>query len=44
MEAAELADYPFGLSVQWHPEWLQMHESMRRLFRAFVEAAMEGET
>ncbi len=39
VEAAELPDYPFGLSVQWHPEWLQTHASMRRLFRAFVEAA-----
>ncbi len=39
VEAAELPDYPFGLSVQWHPEWLQRHASMRNLFRAFVAAA-----
>jgi putative glutamine amidotransferase len=39
VEAVELPDHPFGLAVQWHPEELQEHESMRRLFRAFVEAA-----
>jgi putative glutamine amidotransferase len=39
VEAAELPDHPFGLGVQWHPEWLQEHEPMRRLFQAFVTAA-----
>jgi putative glutamine amidotransferase len=39
VEAVELPGHPFGLAVQWHPEWLQAHEPMRRLFRAFVEAA-----
>jgi putative glutamine amidotransferase len=37
-EAFELPDYPFGLAVQWHPEWLQEHESGRAIFRGFVEA------
>jgi gamma-glutamyl-gamma-aminobutyrate hydrolase PuuD len=27
------------LAVQWHPEWLQEHESMRNLFCEFVKAA-----
>ena len=39
VEAAELPDHPFGLGVQWHPEWLQEYEPMRRLFQAFVTAA-----
>lgn len=39
VEAVELPGHPFGLAVQWHPEWLTEHEAARRLFRAFVEAA-----
>lgn len=40
IEGAELPDKQFALSVQWHPEDLfRQHEVMRRLFRAFVEAA-----
>ncbi|UCH60342.1 MAG: gamma-glutamyl-gamma-aminobutyrate hydrolase family protein [Anaerolineales bacterium] len=39
IEAVELEDYPFGLAVQWHPEWLSEHLAMRSLFEAFVEAA-----
>ena len=39
VEAFELKDHPFGLAVQWHPEWLTNQETSRRLFRAFVEAA-----
>jgi len=36
VEAVELADHPFGLAVQWHPE----HTSEDiRLFEALVEAA-----
>lgn len=41
LEAVELADHPFGLGVQWHPEWLQAHAPMRALFRAFVQAAAQ---
>ncbi len=39
VEAVELGGHPFGLAVQWHPEWLTDQEETRRLFRAFVEAA-----
>ena len=39
IEAVELPQHPFGLAVQWHPEWLTTHDQMRRLFAAFAEAA-----
>jgi putative glutamine amidotransferase len=38
VEAFELPDHPFGVAVQWHPEELQEHAAMRRLFQAFVHA------
>ena len=41
IEAIELTQHPFGIAVQWHPEWLQDHPPMRALFRAFVLAAGE---
>ena len=39
VEAIELPDHPFGLAVQWHPEWLPDQAWTRNLFRKFVEAA-----
>ncbi len=39
VEALELPGHPFGLAVQWHPEWLTDQPVTRRLFRAFVDAA-----
>ena len=39
VEAIELQNHPFGLAVQWHPEWLTDQQSTRNLFRRFVEAA-----
>ena len=39
VEAVELPDHPFGLAVQWHPEWLTDQKSMKNLFRNFVQAA-----
>lgn len=38
IEAFELPKYSFGLAVQWHPEELQEHEAMRRLFQAFINS------
>jgi putative glutamine amidotransferase len=42
VEAVELPDHPFGMAVQWHPEWLTDQPAIRRLFRAFIEAAGNG--
>ena len=39
VEAVELPDHPFGLAVQWHPEWLTDQEPTRNLFCKFVDAA-----
>lgn len=39
IEAFELPGHPFGMAVQWHPECLQGHQPMQRLFQAFVKAA-----
>jgi putative glutamine amidotransferase len=39
IEGFELPGHPFGLAVQWHPEWLTAHKPMRTLFAAFIEAA-----
>jgi len=39
VEAMEMPSHPFGMAVQWHPEWLTDQPATQRLFRAFVEAA-----
>ena len=39
VESVELPDHPFGLGVQWHPEWLTDQVPTRNLFRKFVEVA-----
>ena len=39
VEAVELPDHPFGLAVQWHPEWLTDQQPTRNLFKGFVDAA-----
>lgn len=41
LEALEMPSHPFGVAVQWHPEWLTDQPAARRLFRALVEAAGE---
>jgi putative glutamine amidotransferase len=43
IEATELLDHPFALSVQWHPENLVGDDpAMLDLFRAFVSASANG--
>lgn len=42
IEAFELPDYPFGLAVQWHPEWMEEGGSMQALFQAFSQAALQA--
>jgi putative glutamine amidotransferase len=39
VEAFEIPDHPFGLAVQWHPEWMPDSLPMQALFRAFSAAA-----
>lgn len=39
IEAIELRSHPYGLAVQWHPEELTEHASMRAIFADFVRAA-----
>lgn len=39
VEALELAGHPFGIAVQWHPEWLTASAPAKHLFAAFCEAA-----
>jgi len=39
VEAVELPDHPFGIAVQWHPEWLTDQVSTRNLFKKFVDTA-----
>jgi len=41
IEAIELSSHPYGLAVQWHPEWLPAHPSMQAIFRDFVAAASD---
>jgi len=39
VEAVELIGHPFGIAVQWHPEWLTDQLPTRNLFKAFIVAA-----
>jgi putative glutamine amidotransferase len=39
VEAVEYIGHPFGLAVQWHPEWMPDSLPMQALFRAFAAAA-----
>lgn len=43
VEAVELPGHPFGLAVQWHPEWLTDQQPTQNLFGAFVEAAEKND-
>lgn len=42
LEAFEIPDHPFGLAVQWHPEWMPDSLPMQALFRSFSGAALRG--
>ena len=44
IEGVELSDHPFGVAVQWHPEWLMDQLATRNLFGRFIEAAGENRT
>lgn len=41
VEAIELPDHPYGLAVQWHPEWLTDQQPTRNLFKTFIDASSE---
>ncbi len=41
VEGVEVHGHPFGLGVQWHPEWLQDHAAQRQLFQGLVQAAAQ---
>ncbi len=43
IEAVELPGHPFGLAVQWHPEWLTDMQPTRKLFRGLVQAASKAD-
>jgi putative glutamine amidotransferase len=42
VEAIELTGHPFGIAVQWHPEWLMGQVAAQRLFKSFVEACEQN--
>ncbi len=42
VEAFEKPDHPFGLAVQWHPEWIFGEHRTPALFEALVQAASDG--
>ena len=41
IECVELEDYPFGLGVQWHPEYLQGEPFHKSIFEALMAASLE---
>jgi len=43
LEGLEIPDHPFGIAVQWHPEWLRDDPVMQRIFRAFILAATSSQ-
>ncbi|MCC5806441.1 MAG: gamma-glutamyl-gamma-aminobutyrate hydrolase family protein [Opitutales bacterium] len=40
-QGVEIADHPFAVGIQWHPEYLPQSRRQQRLFHALVEAARE---
>lgn len=44
IEGLELPDHPFGINVQWHPEWIyDDQEHARKLFTSFIEKARKDQ-
>ena len=41
IEAIHVPNNPFGIAVQWHPEWLPEEEHAQVLFAAFIETARQ---
>ncbi len=41
VEAFQLPGHPYGLAVQWHPEWLPESPQMQAIFSSFVLAASQ---
>lgn len=44
VEAVELPEHPFGIAVQWHPEWLTGDAHHLRLFQRFTAACASSNT
>jgi putative glutamine amidotransferase len=42
VEAIEIEDHPFGLAVQWHPEWLPGDAASEAIIGSLVKAAAHG--
>jgi putative glutamine amidotransferase len=42
IEALEVLNYPYGLAVQWHPEWMNTQAPMLSLFQSLSEAASQS--
>ncbi len=41
VEAVVLPEHPFGIAVQWHPEWMPEDATQQKLFIAFRQAAAD---
>jgi putative glutamine amidotransferase len=41
VEAISLPSHPFGLGVQWHPEWMPEDLHQQKLFAALIKAAID---
>jgi putative glutamine amidotransferase len=41
VEAIQVPGNPFGLAVQWHPEWLPEDSNSQALFAAFIDTARQ---